>query len=114
MAEYEVISSDEDHAPMPRVMDKSEGPEWWANGMYLAVSGRRAKALLTPENEARIDRIAETGFYEDGPRPPSDPELRIAERDGTLPDLHRWTLATTSQASKNGCLQRLEAERPYP
>ena len=50
---------------MPRVVDKGEGPEWWANGMYLAVSGRRAKALLTPENEARIDRIAETGFYED-------------------------------------------------
>ena len=31
---------------MPRVVDKGEGPEWWADGMYLAVSGRRAKALL--------------------------------------------------------------------
>ena len=69
---------------MPRVVDKGEGPEWWANGMYLAVSGRRAKALLTPENEARIDRIAETGFYEDAARGrprPTDPELRIGDQD---------------------------------
>lgn len=72
------------HDKMPHVVESEDGLEWHAKGIFLAQAKRRWKFTLTPENEARMARIADTGFYDDaakGMPHPTTPELRIKDQD---------------------------------
>ena len=77
---------------MPQVVETEEGFEWRASGKFLSTAYARPKAILSPENEDRMDRMAAVGFYEDAQngRPhPSTLELRLKdmEMDGVDADV---------------------------
>ena len=73
------------HDRVPRVVDGPEGPEWKSGDrtiMYIPDVGNTQRPR--PGLGAQIDRIAATGFYQDGAegRPhPSIPELRVKDQE---------------------------------
>jgi predicted TIM-barrel fold metal-dependent hydrolase len=75
---------------MPYVIDSPDGPQWTCkNGTSFGLVGGVGPggAKLVPGQNYRVDKMAETGLYEDGKkgiRRPTDPHLRIKdmERDG--------------------------------
>ncbi|PYN22737.1 MAG: hypothetical protein DMD76_18980 [Candidatus Rokuibacteriota bacterium] len=75
---------------MPYVTDGPDGPYWTSkNGASFGLVGGVGPSgqKLVPGQNYRVDRMAETGLYEDGKkgiRRPTDPHLRLKdmERDG--------------------------------
>ena len=75
---------------MPFVVDGPDGPQWTCkNGASFGLVGGVGPSgqKLVPGQNYRVDKMAETGLYEDGRRGirrPTDPHLRLKdmERDG--------------------------------
>ena len=77
---------------MPRVVEIDERLEWWVDGRYVAPASRgakrtwavrKAKGMVTPENQARVDRFAATGFYDDAEKGlphPTTAHLRVKDQ----------------------------------
>lgn len=78
-------SPKEFHDRVPRVVEGPEGPEWKSGNqtiMYIPDVGNTQRPK--PGLGAQIDRIAATGFYDDGANGhphPSDPELRMRDQE---------------------------------
>ncbi len=72
---------------MPYVADGPQGPQWVAkNGANFGLKNGVGPggALFVPGQNHRVDKMAETGMYEDGKRDIrrcSDPHLRIKDMD---------------------------------
>ena len=101
--EYNVVSSDGhvdlEHLPhdlftsnapaawrdrMPHVVESEAGLDWVVDGKYLSQASGRRRLTLTPENEHRMARMAEVGFYDDyakGTPRPTNVELRLKDMD---------------------------------
>ena len=101
--EYNVISSDghvdlhflpgdlfTSNAPaawrdrMPRIVESEKGLDWVADGKFICAAMSRNRGSLTPKNEARLDKIASTGFFEDamnGSPHPTILDLRLKDMD---------------------------------
>ncbi|HEU5319808.1 MAG TPA: hypothetical protein VFX28_03345, partial [Methylomirabilota bacterium] len=72
---------------MPFVTDGPDGPHWTCkNGTSFGLLGGVGPggAKLVPGQNYRVDKMAETGLYEDGKkgiRRPTDPHLRIKDME---------------------------------
>ncbi len=66
---------------VPRVVDTTDGPRWFAEGNELGVFGGVGFGFnLAPKRgmSTRVDRMHDAGFYQGGPHP-TTPELRLKD-----------------------------------
>jgi uncharacterized protein len=92
---------------MPFVVDSPDGPQWTCkNGTSFGLVGGVGPggAKLVPGQNYRVDKMAETGLYEDGKkgiRRPTDPHLRIKdmERDGVQAEVIFGILGAATRLS---------------
>src|SRR6185437_3952219 len=92
---------------MPYVAEGPEGPRWVANngatfGLAGGVGASGTKHI--PGKQLRVDKMAETGLYEDGKkgiRRPTDPHLRLKdmERDGVQAEVIFGILGAATRLS---------------
>ena len=92
---------------MPFVTDGPDGPHWTCkNGTSFGLLGGVGPggAKLVPGQNYRVDKMAETGLYEDGKkgiRRPTDPHLRLKdmERDGVQAEVIFGILGAATRLS---------------
>jgi len=100
---------------MPYVEDGPDGRKWTTKaGVFMGIPGAVGSvgAPFVPGQNYRVDKMAETGLYEDGKkgiRRPTDPHLRIKdmERDGVQAEVIFGILGAATRLSDHEAVKEM-------